>query len=151
MPEPIPRPPLPRLPADVAERIRATATQARRPGRGERWSHAHAAPARTAPAVILRAGDGAGNPGGVATGLRGPVGSPGGGPGRLPARAMSRPAAAASVSMGAPPVERDHMTARISLDPPRTLVYRLAEWYSRRSYGVVAEPLAAMGHNRACC
>ena len=39
------------------------------------------------------------------------------------------------------------MTARISLDPPRTLGYRLAEWYSRRSYGVVAEPLAAMGHN----
>jgi AhpD family alkylhydroperoxidase len=38
-------------------------------------------------------------------------------------------------------------TARISLDPPRTLVYRLAEWYSRRSWGVVADPLAAMGHN----
>jgi AhpD family alkylhydroperoxidase len=38
-------------------------------------------------------------------------------------------------------------TARISLDPPRTLFYRLAEWYSRRSYGVVADPLAAMGHN----
>jgi alkylhydroperoxidase family enzyme len=39
------------------------------------------------------------------------------------------------------------MTARISLQPPRTLVYRLAEWYSRRSWGVVADPLAAMGHN----
>jgi AhpD family alkylhydroperoxidase len=38
-------------------------------------------------------------------------------------------------------------TARIPLDPPRTLLYRLAEWYSRRSYGVVADPLAAMGHN----
>jgi alkylhydroperoxidase family enzyme len=38
-------------------------------------------------------------------------------------------------------------TARISLNPPRTLLYRLAEWYSRRSYGVVADPLAAMGHN----
>jgi alkylhydroperoxidase family enzyme len=37
--------------------------------------------------------------------------------------------------------------ARISLDPPRTLVYRFAEWYSRRSWGVVADPLAAMGHN----
>ena len=36
---------------------------------------------------------------------------------------------------------------RIPLDPPRTPLYRLAEWYSRRSYGVVAEPLAAMGHN----
>jgi AhpD family alkylhydroperoxidase len=37
--------------------------------------------------------------------------------------------------------------ARIPLDPPRTLVYRLAEWYSRRAYGTVADPLAAMGHN----
>jgi alkylhydroperoxidase family enzyme len=37
--------------------------------------------------------------------------------------------------------------SRIPLDPPRTLVYRLAEWYSRRVYGVVADPLAAMGHN----
>ena len=39
------------------------------------------------------------------------------------------------------------MTGRISLEPPRTLVYRLASWYSRRSWGVVADPLAAMGHN----
>lgn len=45
------------------------------------------------------------------------------------------------------PLERTAMMARISLDPPRTLVYRLAEWYSRRSWGVVADPLAAMGHN----
>jgi AhpD family alkylhydroperoxidase len=37
--------------------------------------------------------------------------------------------------------------ARISLHPPRTLLYRLAEWYSRRTWGVVADPLAAMGHN----
>jgi len=37
--------------------------------------------------------------------------------------------------------------ARIPLDPPRTLVYRLGEWYSRRAYDTVAEPLAAMGHN----
>jgi alkylhydroperoxidase family enzyme len=37
--------------------------------------------------------------------------------------------------------------ARIPLDPPRTFVYRLAEWYSRRAYGTVADPLAAMGHN----
>jgi alkylhydroperoxidase family enzyme len=36
---------------------------------------------------------------------------------------------------------------RIPLDPPRTPVYRLAEWYLRRSYGVVPDPLAAMGHN----
>jgi alkylhydroperoxidase family enzyme len=44
-------------------------------------------------------------------------------------------------------MERNDMTARISLQPPRTIVYRLAEWYSRRSWGVVADPLAAMGHN----
>jgi AhpD family alkylhydroperoxidase len=37
--------------------------------------------------------------------------------------------------------------ARISLDPPRTLIYRLTEWYSRRQWGVVADPAAAMGHN----
>ena len=38
-------------------------------------------------------------------------------------------------------------TARIPLDPPRTLVYRLTEWYSRRRFGAVADPAAAMGHN----
>ena len=37
--------------------------------------------------------------------------------------------------------------ARIPLDPPRTLVYRLTEWYSRRRFGAVADPAAAMGHN----
>jgi AhpD family alkylhydroperoxidase len=37
--------------------------------------------------------------------------------------------------------------ARIPLDPPRTLVYRLTEWYSRRRFGTVADPAAAMGHN----
>ena len=37
--------------------------------------------------------------------------------------------------------------ARISLDPPRTLVYRFTEWYSRRKWGAVADPAAAMGHN----
>jgi AhpD family alkylhydroperoxidase len=37
--------------------------------------------------------------------------------------------------------------ARIPLDPPRTPLYRIVEWYSRRSWGVVADPLAAMGHN----
>ena len=37
--------------------------------------------------------------------------------------------------------------ARISLDPPRTPLYRLAEWYTRRTYGVIPEPLGAMGHN----
>ena len=38
--------------------------------------------------------------------------------------------------------------ARIPLDPPRTLLYRLMEWYSRRTYGLVADPGAAMAHNR---
>ena len=37
--------------------------------------------------------------------------------------------------------------ARISLDPPRTLVWRLTEWYSKRRFGAVADPAAAMGHN----
>ena len=37
--------------------------------------------------------------------------------------------------------------ARIPLDPPRTPLYRLAERYLRRTYGVVPDPLAAMGHN----
>lgn len=37
--------------------------------------------------------------------------------------------------------------ARISLDPPRTVVLRLAEWYSRRKYGKVLDPLLAAGHN----
>jgi AhpD family alkylhydroperoxidase len=36
---------------------------------------------------------------------------------------------------------------RIPLDPPRTLTYRLTEWYSRRRFGAVAEPAAAMAHN----
>src|SRR5215212_11476887 len=36
---------------------------------------------------------------------------------------------------------------RIPLDPPRTLTYRLTEWYSRRRFGAVADPAAAMGHN----
>jgi alkylhydroperoxidase family enzyme len=36
---------------------------------------------------------------------------------------------------------------RISLDPPRTPLYRLAEWYARRTYGVRPDPLAAMAHN----
>ncbi|MCF6523346.1 carboxymuconolactone decarboxylase family protein [Streptomyces sp. JJ36] len=37
--------------------------------------------------------------------------------------------------------------ARISLDPPRSLLTRFVAWYSRRRYGAVLEPLAAMGHN----
>jgi alkylhydroperoxidase family enzyme len=37
--------------------------------------------------------------------------------------------------------------ARISLHPPRTLSYRLASWFSRRRYGAVLEPAAALAHN----
>lgn len=37
--------------------------------------------------------------------------------------------------------------ARISLDPPRTLSYRLACWFSRRRYGTVLDPAAALAHN----
>lgn len=37
--------------------------------------------------------------------------------------------------------------ARISLNPPRTPLYRLAEWYSRRMYGAVLDPGAALAHN----
>ncbi|MGI8677080.1 MAG: carboxymuconolactone decarboxylase family protein [Jatrophihabitans sp.] len=38
--------------------------------------------------------------------------------------------------------------ARISLDPPRTTMVKLAEWYSRRRFGDVLEPAQAMAHNR---
>jgi AhpD family alkylhydroperoxidase len=37
--------------------------------------------------------------------------------------------------------------ARIPLDPPRSRRYRLAEWYARRTYGAVPDPLPAMAHN----
>jgi AhpD family alkylhydroperoxidase len=37
--------------------------------------------------------------------------------------------------------------ARISLAPPRTLLTRLTEWYSQRTYGAVLEPGAAIAHN----
>jgi AhpD family alkylhydroperoxidase len=37
--------------------------------------------------------------------------------------------------------------ARISLDPPRTLRYRLAGWITRRMYGQELDPGRAMGHH----
>jgi alkylhydroperoxidase family enzyme len=37
--------------------------------------------------------------------------------------------------------------ARISLDPPRTLSYRIAARFSRRRYGTVLDPVAAVAHN----
>ena len=38
-------------------------------------------------------------------------------------------------------------TARIPLDPPRTPTWRLTAWYSRRRWGAVADPAAAMAHH----
>jgi AhpD family alkylhydroperoxidase len=37
--------------------------------------------------------------------------------------------------------------ARISLDPPRTLLYRVLERYSVRTYGEILEPGMALAHN----
>lgn len=37
--------------------------------------------------------------------------------------------------------------ARISLDPPRTLTYRLATWASTKMVGEVVDPGRAIGHN----
>ncbi|MDT7577684.1 MAG: hypothetical protein QOH17_4017 [Pseudonocardiales bacterium] len=38
--------------------------------------------------------------------------------------------------------------ARISLDPPSSLLYRAGRWYSQHKYGAQMEPLAALAHNR---
>jgi alkylhydroperoxidase family enzyme len=38
--------------------------------------------------------------------------------------------------------------ARISLDPPRSLLVRVVQAYSRRRYGAVLEPALALAHNR---
>ncbi len=43
--------------------------------------------------------------------------------------------------------EEGPAVARISLDPPVTPVYRLVRWYSRRMYGAVLDPGAAMAHH----
>jgi hypothetical protein len=37
--------------------------------------------------------------------------------------------------------------ARISLDPPRTLSYRIGGWFLRRQFGEVLDPYRAQGHN----
>ncbi|MGW2180503.1 carboxymuconolactone decarboxylase family protein [Streptomyces sp. NPDC001732] len=39
------------------------------------------------------------------------------------------------------------MTARISLDPPRTLLFRAVSWYSNRTYGKVIDPVRAYAHH----
>jgi AhpD family alkylhydroperoxidase len=38
---------------------------------------------------------------------------------------------------------------RISLDPPRTLSYRIGEWFIRRRFGEVLDPYRAQGHSIA--
>lgn len=38
--------------------------------------------------------------------------------------------------------------ARISLEPRRSLLIRIGEWYSRRRYGVVLDPGRVYAHNR---
>jgi alkylhydroperoxidase family enzyme len=38
--------------------------------------------------------------------------------------------------------------ARISLDPPRSVIVRIGEWYSRRRYGAVLQPGRVLAHNR---
>ncbi|HEV2370573.1 MAG TPA: carboxymuconolactone decarboxylase family protein [Streptosporangiaceae bacterium] len=37
--------------------------------------------------------------------------------------------------------------ARISLDPPRTVLYRIVAWYSKRLYGDMLDPGKALAHN----
>ncbi|MFJ8274457.1 carboxymuconolactone decarboxylase family protein [Streptomyces sp. NPDC094154] len=37
--------------------------------------------------------------------------------------------------------------ARVSLTAPRTRLFRLVEWYSRRAYGKVLDPARALAHN----
>ncbi len=39
--------------------------------------------------------------------------------------------------------------ARISLDPPRTVSYRIGGWFIRRRFGEMLDPFRAMGHNMA--
>ncbi|MGX2993523.1 carboxymuconolactone decarboxylase family protein [Streptomyces sp. JNUCC 64] len=36
---------------------------------------------------------------------------------------------------------------RISMNPPRTFFYRAVEWYAKRSYGQVLDPVRAAGHH----
>jgi AhpD family alkylhydroperoxidase len=38
-------------------------------------------------------------------------------------------------------------TARITLEPPRSLTWRHTSWYSKRRWGAVADPAAAMAHH----
>ncbi|HEX2315026.1 MAG TPA: carboxymuconolactone decarboxylase family protein [Thermomonospora sp.] len=37
---------------------------------------------------------------------------------------------------------------RISLNPPRTLTYRIGEWLTRRRFGAALDPARVMGHHR---
>jgi alkylhydroperoxidase family enzyme len=44
-------------------------------------------------------------------------------------------------------MERTTTMTRIPLDPPPTLRYRAVRWVSRRMFGAVLDPTAAMGHH----
>jgi alkylhydroperoxidase family enzyme len=37
--------------------------------------------------------------------------------------------------------------ARISLDPPSSLTYRVGAWYAKRKFGAAMDPAAALAHN----
>jgi len=37
--------------------------------------------------------------------------------------------------------------ARISLTPSKALSYRIAEWFLRRQFGAMLDPVRAVGHN----
>src|SRR5260221_5798666 len=45
------------------------------------------------------------------------------------------------------PEEANVTSPRISLNPPRTLPYRIGEWFLRRRFGAVLDPFRAQGHN----
>lgn len=49
--------------------------------------------------------------------------------------------------MGMDELRHDSDLARISTAPPRSLLLRAGEWYSRRRFGVVLAPAYAMAHN----
>ena len=67
---------------------------------------------------------------------------------RPPMSGMSHPRALCRLH-GRTPTERTTTMARISLDPPRTLLYRLTEWYSRRRFGRRRRPRGRHGPQHA--
>jgi hypothetical protein len=43
--------------------------------------------------------------------------------------------------------DKEAHVERISLAPPRTLSYRIAEWFIKRQFGAMLDPVRATGHN----